>query len=115
MISSLCIIFLIIFYVYFKQYYEKLIAAKLQMDDEKRIWTKKLNRILLTMPAGIIAIVILYAISFTLMSLYPEVENVKSSRRVVDVVAVLFCLALFFWDKKELDKKLGSTKNIEQL
>lgn len=108
MVSSFSIFFIIAFYLYFKQYYEKLIHLKVTGIDEIAALKKKLTRKLMIFPAGIVAIVLLYAISFTLMNLYPDVDNVKSSRRVVDVAATLLCMVVFFIDKRELDTRLSA-------
>jgi hypothetical protein len=108
------VFFIVAFYFYFKQYYEKLIVAKIDHIPEQRIWKSKLKKKLLIFPAGIIAIFLLYAISYVLINRYPDVENVKSSRRAVDVVATVMCLAVFIFDKRELDKRLYTKKKAEQ-
>src|ERR1700712_98329 len=102
MVSSFSIFFIVAFYFYFKQHYTKLIAAKIEDETEKETWNKKLKRKLMIFPAAVVAFVVFYAISFTLMNLYPDTDvDVKSSRRVVDVVAALLFVAVFFIDKRE--------------
>ncbi|RKR82555.1 hypothetical protein BDD43_2740 [Mucilaginibacter gracilis] len=110
MVSSFSIFFLAAFYFYFKQYYRKLIAAKTAGTNDGPALTVLLERKLMIFPAGIIAIALLYLFSFTLMNLYPDVDNVKSSRRVVDIAAIILCTVIFFMDKRELDKKLSVKK-----
>ena len=112
MVSSFSVFFIVAFYFYFKQHYTKLIAAKIDGSEEEDIWHKKLKRKLMIFPAGVVAIVLLYGISYTLMNLYPDTDvDVKSSRRVVDIVAVLMFVAVFFVDKLEIDKRLSFKKS----
>jgi phosphoglycerol transferase MdoB-like AlkP superfamily enzyme len=113
MISSLSILFLVTCYFYFKQYYEKLMNTQIKDAEERKLWKDKLTKKLMIIPVGVVAVIVLYIISFTLMRLYPDVENVKSSRRVVDVVAALACVGIFFMDKRELDKRLATDKDKE--
>lgn len=111
MVSSLSIFFAAAFYFYFKQYYQNLISARVQDAAERGVYLLKLKRKLMIFPVGAITIVVLYAISYTLMHLYPDTEiDVKSSRRIVDVAAVLLFVAVFMIDKMELDMRLKPKK-----
>lgn len=110
MVSSLCVFFLVACYLFFKQHYQKLVDTQIEDTEQRKVWNTKLKRKLMILPFGIIAIFVLYAISYTLMKVYPDVDNVKASRRVVDIVTALACFGIFFWDKRELDKKLGTQK-----
>ncbi|MEO6521191.1 MAG: hypothetical protein ABIN91_05925 [Mucilaginibacter sp.] len=116
MVSSLSIFFIVAFYFYFKQHYEKLIAAKIDDIAERESYLKKLKMKLMIFPAGAVAIVVLYAISYTLMRLYPDSDvDVKSLRRIVDAAAVIMFAAVFMIDKRELDHRLRMKKKIEPL
>ena len=106
MISSLSIFFLLACFLYFKQYYETLIDVKFDDVAIQKTWKKKLMRKLMVLLVGVGVIAVLYAVSFTLMRLYPDMDNVKLSRRIVDLVATAVCIGLFFLDKRELDKEL---------
>jgi len=112
MVSSFSIFFMVAFYFYFKQQYTLLIDAKIENITEKNSWLKKLNRKLMIFPAAVVAIVVLYAISFTLMNVYPDADvDVKSLRRIVDIIAVVMFIAVFFIDKREMDKRLNIKKS----
>jgi hypothetical protein len=114
MVSSFSIFFIVAFYFYFKQHYEKLIAAKIEDFAERESYLKKLKLKLMIFPAGAVAIVVLYAISYTLMHLYPDSDvDVKSLRRVVDAVAVIMFAAVFLIDKRELDRRLRMKRRTE--
>ena len=114
MVSSLSIFFIVAFYFYFKQHYEKLIAVKIEDIAERESYLKKLKLKLMIFPAGAIAIVVLYAISYTLMHLYPDSDvDVKSLRRIVDAATVLMFAAVFVIDKRELDNRLRIKKKTE--
>lgn len=110
MVSSFSIFFIIAFYFYFKQRYTKLIDAKIEDPGERVMLHKNLKRKLMILPAGAIAVIILYIISFLLMRAYPDVDNVKESRRVVDAVAVVIVMVLFVFDKREIDERLNVKK-----
>jgi Na+/H+ antiporter NhaD/arsenite permease-like protein len=107
MVSSFSIFFIVAFYFYFKQYYEKHIAFKIKDEEEQKQWLKILKKKLMIFPAGMVAVVVLYGISFTLMYLYPEVENVKLSRRIVDAFTALICVGTFYIDKRVIDRRLN--------
>jgi len=114
MVSSFCIFFIVAFYFYYKQHYEKLIVAKIEDIAERDIYLRKLKLKLMIFPAGAVAIVVLYAISYTLMHVYPDSDvDVKSLRRVVDAAAVIMFAAVFMLDKRELDQRLRVKKKHE--
>src|ERR1700753_25762 len=104
MISSITVLFLCTCYLYFKQYYKKLIDNEITDTEEALVWNKKLKKKLIIFSLGVAILVVLYAISFTLIKLQPELENVKMIRRVGDIVATAACVFLFYLDKAELDK-----------
>jgi len=106
MISSITILFLLTCYVYFKQFYTKLIESEIEDAGEKLVWMAKLKKKLIVFFVGAGIIVILYITSFTIMKIDPELENVKLIRRIADLVATGICAVLFYLDKAELDKKL---------
>ncbi|OCX54136.1 hypothetical protein BEL04_07665 [Mucilaginibacter sp. PPCGB 2223] len=106
MISSITVLFLLTCYLYFKQFYGKLIDSQIEDAAEKQLWAGKLKKKLIVFFVGAGIIVILYATSFTIMKINPELENVKLIRRIADLVATGICAVLFYLDKAELDKKL---------
>lgn len=106
MVSSITVLFLATCYIYFKQYYKKLIDTHIAEPEEVIVWDKKLKKKILVFPIGVAILVILYVISFTLIKFAPELENVKLIRRIADIVTTVICLFLFYLDKAELDKKL---------
>lgn len=108
MISSITVLFLLTCYVYFKQFYTKLIESEIEDAGEKLIWAAKLKKKLVVFFVGAGIIVVLYIISFTIMRINPELDNVKMIRRIADLVATIICAVLFYLDKRELDKKLVS-------
>lgn len=106
MISSVTVLFLLTCYMYFKQFYTKLIESKIEDVGEKLIWTAKLKKKLIVFFVGTGIIIILYITSYTIMKINPELENVKLIRHIADLVATGICAVLFYLDKAELDKKL---------
>ena len=106
MISSLSIFFLLACFLYFKQHYEGLISIRFIEAEASKNWKKKLMRQLFVFLIGVGVIILLYGVSFTMMKLYPDMDNIKISRRIVDIVTTIVCIGLFFLDKRELDKEL---------
>ncbi len=106
MISSVSCVFMITCYAYFKQYYEKLIAAQIHDETLRKNWAVLLKKKLIIFPLGVVIVVILYACSFTIIRLAPTIENVKLIRRICDLATVAICAVLFYLDKLDLDKKL---------
>jgi hypothetical protein len=106
MISSITVIFLVTCYLYFKQYYKKLIDAQIEDTDQATLWNAKVKKKLIVFPLGAVIIVVLYITSFTIIRLMPDLENVKLYRRIADIAATGICVFLFYLDKRELDTKL---------
>ncbi len=106
MISTITTLFLITCYLYFKQFYGKLIDSTIENKEEAAVWTAKVKKKLTVFIVGVVIIVVLYVASFTIIKLMPDLENVKLYRRITDLAATGICVLLFYLDKRELDDKL---------